>query len=67
MPPTTVGAFQLIPITVELVIAPLFMRELGGSGLVKITAPYPGIESYELPTTLVASTVAQMPDPQARL
>jgi len=34
------------------------MSELGGSGLVKITAPLPAIEAAELPTTLFAITVA---------
>jgi len=57
-PPTTDGAVQLIPITVELVTAALFTRELGGSGLVKITAPYPGADATVLPTILVAMTIA---------
>ena len=38
-PPTTDGAVQLMPITVALVIAALFAKALGGSGLVNITAP----------------------------
>jgi hypothetical protein len=36
----------------------LFASELGGSGLVVITAPLPDVDALELPTTFVASTVA---------
>jgi len=39
VPPTTVGAVQVKPITDALVIAALLISELGGSGFVKIVAP----------------------------
>ena len=58
MPPTTVGAVQVIAITEALVKAALLASELGGSGLVVITAPLPDVDATELPTTFVASTVA---------
>ncbi len=67
MPPTTVGAVQVIAITEALVIAALLASELGGSGLVVITAPLPAVDATELPTTFVASTVAYTLAPQARL
>ena len=58
MPPTTVGALQIKAITEALVIAELFASEVGGLGLVVITAPLPPVDAAELPTTFVASTVA---------
>ena len=67
MPPTTVGAVQVKAITEALVIAELFTSEVGGLGLVVITAPLPPVDATELPTTLVASTVAWTLAPQARL
>jgi len=57
-PPTTVGAVQLIAITEALVIAALLISKVGGSGLVKITAPLPEADATELPTILVAITIA---------
>ena len=58
MPPTTVGAVQVKAITEALVITELLASEVGGLGLVVITAPLPYVEATELPTTFVASTVA---------
>ncbi len=52
------GATQVSPIAVELVIAALLARELGGSGFVVITAPLPDGDAPELPTAFVATTVA---------
>ena len=48
-------------------MAELLASELGGSGLVVITAPLPDVDATELPTTFVASTVAWTLAPQARL
>ena len=45
----------------------LLASELGGSGLVVITAPLPAVDATELPTTFVARTVAWTLAPQARL
>ena len=53
------GAVQVNPITELLVTAALFVREVGGSGLVGITAPLPATDAAELPKELVASTVAK--------
>ena len=67
MPPVTAGAVQVSAITDAFVMAALFASELGASGLVVITAPLPDIDALELPTTFVASTVAWMLAPHARL
>ena len=54
------GAVQVNPITELLVTAALFVREVGGPGLVAvITAPLPATDAAELPKELVASTVAK--------
>ncbi len=58
VPPSVVGATQVSPIAVELVIAALLARELGGSGFVVITAPLPEEDALELPNAFVATTVA---------
>jgi len=58
VPPTTVGAVQDMAITEALVIAALFASKVGGSGLVKITAPLPAADATVLPTIFVATTVA---------
>jgi hypothetical protein len=39
---------------------------IGGSGLVIITAPFPGWDSLD-PLILIAATLAQTLDPQGRL
>ena len=48
-------------------MAALLASEVGGLGLVVITAPLPAVDATELPTTFVASTVAWTLAPQARL
>ena len=48
-------------------MAALFASELGGSGLVVITAPLPDEDTTELPTMFVASTVAWMLAPHTIL
>jgi hypothetical protein len=48
-------------------MAALLANEVGGLGLVVITAPLPAVDATELPTTFVASTVAWTLAPQARL
>jgi len=45
-------------ITEALVTAALLTSELGGSGLVKIVAPFPADDVAELPTIFVANTFA---------
>jgi len=45
-------------ITEALVTAALFYNKLGGSGLVIIRAPLPDCDAAELPTILLALTVA---------
>jgi hypothetical protein len=67
VPPTTEGGIQVRAITEALVMAELFASEVGGLGLVVITAPLPPVDATELPTTLVASTVAWTLSPHARL
>jgi len=67
VPPTTVGASHVIAITEAFVTAALLASELGGSGLVNIIAPYPADDEVELPTMLVAATVAHTLDPHGRL
>jgi hypothetical protein len=49
-----VGATQVSAITVAFVIPALLASKLGGSGFVKITAPFPAIDTAELPTKLMA-------------
>jgi hypothetical protein len=46
------------PITEAFVIATTLASELGGSGLVVITAPLPEGDATELPFSFVARTVA---------
>ena len=58
VPPSNVGATQVRPIAVLLVIAALLAKKLGGFGEVVITAPLPEEDAVELPTALVATTVA---------
>ena len=48
-------------------MAALLASEVGGLGLVVITAPLPDVDATELPTTFVASTVAWTLAPHARL
>ncbi len=67
MPPTTVGTVQVKAITEALVMAALLASEVGGLGLVVITAPLPAVDATELPTIFVASTVAWTLAPHARL
>jgi hypothetical protein len=45
----------------------LLASEVGGLGLVVITAPLPDADATELPTIFVAITVAWTLAPQARL
>ncbi len=52
------GASHLNPITDTVVTAALFARELGGSGFVVITAPFPAGDKTELPNEFVAITLA---------
>jgi len=67
VPPTTVGAVQVIAITEALDMAALFASEVGGSGLVNITAPLPAADTVVLPIIFVATTVAWTLAPQERL
>ena len=55
------------PILVAFVIALALANEVGGSGLVKITAPLPGSELSEGFTTLMAKTLANTLEPQGKL
>ena len=48
-------------------IAGTFLRFLGASGVIKMTAPFPAREVPELPIMLVASTVANTLEPHGRL
>jgi hypothetical protein len=57
-PPLNVGATQVSPIAVSLVIDASLARELGGSGLIINAPPLPSAEKAELPTSFVAATIA---------
>jgi len=43
---------------ISAALEPEFERETGASGFVTIKAPLPGADATELPTALVATTVA---------
>jgi hypothetical protein len=62
-----VGAIHVRVIAVEVVLAKSFKSELGGLGFVISTAPFPRGDAAELPNTFIASTLAQILDPHARL
>jgi len=49
------------------VIAGIFLRFLGASGVTSMIAPLPAGDVPELPMTFVAKTVAHMLDPQGKL
>jgi hypothetical protein len=53
-----VGATQVSPIAVSLVIDASLARELGGPGLIINAPPLPSAEKAELPTSFVAATIA---------
>ena len=50
VPPLLVPTDQVNPIFEAVVTNRLFAKDRGGSGLVKIIAPFPAIEGAELPT-----------------
>ena len=56
-----------MPILDALVMALTLASEVGGSGLVKITAPLPESEMSEGLTTLMAITFANTLEPQDKL
>lgn len=55
------------PICVAVVIDGTFVRFLGESGVIRITAPFPPGEVPELPMMFVAKTFAKTLEPQGRL
>lgn len=65
-PPFSTPAYQVRPIFSPFVIASTFCRFTGASGTVMITAPFPASDSSEVPTALVAETLAQTETPHSR-
>ncbi len=51
----------------RVVIATLFARLIGASGIVRMIAPFASLENAELPTKFVALTLAQTLEPHAKL
>jgi hypothetical protein len=56
--PPFAEASQLNPIYELVVISATFFKSVGGFGVVKIMAPLPTSDSKELPTILIATTLA---------
>ena len=50
--------FQVRPIYVARVIDGTLAKASGASGLVRITAPFPALDTRELPLMLIATTLA---------
>jgi hypothetical protein len=65
-PPLARPAPQINPIWFPFVIASTSSRFIGASGTVIMTAPFPSTDSKELPTALVATTLAQTDELQSR-
>jgi hypothetical protein len=55
------------PIWLLEVIAATFESEVGDSGFVKMIAPLPDAETTDVPTILIALTLACIDDPQGKL
>jgi hypothetical protein len=62
-PPSAAPSFQISPTYSEAVIDGIFARSVGASGVVRIIAPLPSSEIKELPTTLIATTLAYILEP----
>jgi hypothetical protein len=56
-----------MPIWSLFVSATLLSRVCGAVGTVKITAPLPATEKSDVPTILVADTLAKMLEPHSKL
>ena len=67
VPPTNTGASQVIPIAVALVTYELLASWVGASGYVVILTATFDADAAELPTMLVAITVANTLLPHSRL
>lgn len=67
MPPVNVACTHVSPIWLLEVIDAIFASEVGGPGFVKMIAPFPDAEATDVPTILIALTLAYIDDPQGKL